>query len=81
MYRAMRYYGVTDAIVCTEAFAMPRTLYLARQNGIDAVGYELPSALGRASRRLGAEALKATLAVIEETFAPRDRAPVAVAHR
>ena len=40
MYRAMRYYGVTDAIVCTEAFAMPRTLFLARQNGIDAFGFK-----------------------------------------
>lgn len=81
MYRAIRYYAVTDAIICTEAFAMPRTLYLARENGIDAVGYELPSRLGRVPRRVGIEALKTTLAVFEETFLSRERPQVSVARR
>ena len=43
MYRAMHTYSVDQAIVCTERFAMPRALFLANQNGIDAVGYELAS--------------------------------------
>jgi SanA protein len=38
MQRARRVFGVRRAAVCTQAFHLPRALYLARQAGIDAVG-------------------------------------------
>ena len=69
MRRAWRNFGVDRAIVCTEALAMPRALFLAKHNGIDAVGLELPSPLGSHPRWIAIEALKTTLAFFEETFA------------
>jgi SanA protein len=39
MLRAARVFEVHDAVVCTQAFHLPRALYLARHAGIDAVGY------------------------------------------
>lgn len=38
MHRANAVFGVSDAIVCTQAFHLPRALFLARSFGIDAVG-------------------------------------------
>jgi SanA protein len=40
MVRARRVFGVTDAIVCTQRFHLGRSIYLARQYGIDAIGLE-----------------------------------------
>ncbi len=65
MNRAASLYGVTDAIVCTQAVNMARALYLARAAGIDAVGLALPSELGRSERYLATESLKSTLAFAE----------------
>ena len=38
MQRAARVFKVTAAIVCSQGVHLPRTIYLARQAGIDAVG-------------------------------------------
>jgi SanA protein len=38
MRRAATVFHVTDAIVCTQEFHLPRALWLARKAGIDAVG-------------------------------------------
>lgn len=38
MRRAARIYGVSRAVVCTQDFHLPRSLFLARREGIDAVG-------------------------------------------
>ncbi len=38
MHRARAVFGVRDAVVCTQQFHLPRSLYLARSFGIDAVG-------------------------------------------
>lgn len=40
MQRAAQVFLVRRAVVCTQAFHLPRSLYLARQAGIDAVGLE-----------------------------------------
>jgi SanA protein len=69
MYRAMHTFSIDQAIVCTERLAMPRTLFLANQNGIDAIGYELASPMSRHARFVAIEALKTTLAFVEETLA------------
>lgn len=38
MERAVRLFQVRDAVVCTQAFHLPRAVFLARRAGIDAVG-------------------------------------------
>lgn len=38
LVRARRVFGVTSAVVVSDGFHLPRALYLADQNGIDAVG-------------------------------------------
>lgn len=38
MDRARRVFGVRDAIICSQRFHLPRSVYLARRLGIDAVG-------------------------------------------
>jgi SanA protein len=40
MQRAARVFQVRDAVVCTQAFHLPRSVFLAREAGIDAVGLE-----------------------------------------
>ena len=38
MQRAARVFGVTEAIICTQAFHLPRSIFLARHAGIKAWG-------------------------------------------
>lgn len=38
MQRARRIFGVRDALICTQRFHLPRSIYLARHSGIDAFG-------------------------------------------
>jgi vancomycin permeability regulator SanA len=70
MARATQVFGVENAVVCTERMHMARALFLARQSGIDAVGLELESPMSRVPKWVLREALKTTLAVVEEGFAP-----------
>lgn len=39
MQRAARVFEVRDAVVCTQEFHLARSIFLAREAGIDAVGY------------------------------------------
>jgi vancomycin permeability regulator SanA len=71
MNRAAAFYGVTDAVVCTQAVNMARSIYLAQQAGIDAVGLALPTTLGQSTRYLATESLKATLAFAESNLLAR----------
>ncbi len=71
MNRAAAFYGVTDAVVCTQTVNLARSIYLARQAGIDAVGLGLPTALGRSTRYLATESLKSTLAFAESSLLTR----------
>jgi len=79
MYRATNVFAVDHAIICTEGLHMPRTLFLAQRNGIDAVGFELASPLSSRPRFVLTEALKTTLAFVEETVAPRPRVTASAA--
>jgi SanA protein len=65
MLNATRVFGVKDAIICTQDLYVQRTLFLASQAGLDAVGVGLPTGLSRSSRLVGVEALKTTLAFAE----------------
>jgi SanA protein len=38
MHRAREVFGVRDAAICSQRFHLPRSIYLARRFGIDAVG-------------------------------------------
>jgi SanA protein len=77
MNRAASLFDVADAVVCTQSVNMARSLFLARAAGIDAVGVALPTYLARSRRYLAVEALKTTLAVVEDAVRP---GPDAVAH-
>lgn len=62
LVRARRVFGVTDAVVVTDGFHLPRALYLAGANGIDAVGLSSVPVSTRvapwpATRELAARAL------------------------
>jgi vancomycin permeability regulator SanA len=81
MHRAADTFGVERAIVCTEALAMPRALFLARASGIDAVGLEVPSPLDHLPKWVAVEALKTTLAFVEETFSRPASAPASDTER
>ena len=78
MGRASAFYGVTDAVVCTQAVNLARSIYLAQQAGIDAVGLALPSTLDNSTRYLATESLKTTLAFAESQILarPTPAAPV-----
>jgi vancomycin permeability regulator SanA len=71
MNRAAAFYGVTEAIVCTQTVNMARSIYLARQAGIDAVGLALPTTLDDSRRYLATESLKTTLAFAESQLQAR----------
>jgi vancomycin permeability regulator SanA len=77
MNRASAYYGVTDAVVCTQTVNMARSLYLARAAGIDAVGLALPASFHPSTRYLAGESLKTTLAFAESQLRARPTAPPA----
>jgi vancomycin permeability regulator SanA len=65
MRNAARRFHVSTAVVCTQEISMDRALYLARENGIDAVGLTADRDLPHDLRWKGTEALKSTLAVVE----------------
>ena len=78
MNRAVAFYGVADAVVCTQTVNMARSLYLAQKAGIDAVGLALPSALDRSARYMATESLKTTLAFAESNLRAGPLRPVPV---
>jgi SanA protein len=42
-YRARHVFGVTQAVFVSQAFHLPRAIFLARHLGIDAYGFEAPN--------------------------------------
>jgi len=65
MQRAMRTFGVTSAIVCSQTQYMDRTLFLARAAGIDAVGFVADQRKTPTNYEIRLETLKALLAVVD----------------
>jgi SanA protein len=62
MVRAKKVFGIDSAVIVTDDFHLPRSLYLAGYNGIDAVGLSsvpVPSSINPrpANREIGARAL------------------------
>jgi vancomycin permeability regulator SanA len=88
MNRAADVFDVHDAVVCTQDVNVDRSVFLARQAGIDAVAVGAPSNLGRSARYVWRETLKTTLAFFEsflryspETHTGDHRQPSAIAAR
>ncbi len=65
-YRANAIFGVTKAILVTQAFHLPRAIYLCNQLGVDAVGVDADLRVYRTSSLLywNARELLATVAAI-----------------
>lgn len=60
--RAHRVFGVTECTIVTDDFHLPRALYIARHEGLDAIGYQtepLPSSVSPRThiREIGSRAL------------------------
>lgn len=70
MNRAARLYDVSGAVICTQEVNMPRSLFLARQAGIDSVGVVLPSRFVHSVPYRAREALKSSLAALESLIRP-----------
>ena len=67
MYRAARQFSVVEAVVCTQAFHLPRALYLARRAGIEASGLIADRQRYQMIRRaLAREWLARVLAILDE---------------
>jgi SanA protein len=67
--RAEALFGARSVIVCTQAFHLPRAVYLARRAGIDAVGLKTGGGLSAAGLyNLGRESLATVRGVIEAMF-------------
>jgi SanA protein len=67
-YRAKVIFGVTDAILVTQAFHLPRTIYLCSHLGVDSVGVEADLRVYRKSALLywNMRELPATVAALWE---------------
>jgi len=63
--RAAKTYGVTGAIVCSQAQHLDRTLFLARAAGIDAVGFIAAQHDTLSNYEVRLETLKSTLAFVD----------------
>jgi SanA protein len=64
--RAARVFRVRSAVVCTQAFHLPRAVYLARKAGIDAVGLRTGGGLAETGMRdLFRESLATVLALVD----------------
>ncbi|HEY0708318.1 MAG TPA: ElyC/SanA/YdcF family protein [Polyangia bacterium] len=74
--RAGSLFGVRGMVVCTQAFHLPRAVFLARQAGIDAVGLKVGANLGATSAYdLARESLATVRAVFDAQFLSSPRPP------
>ncbi|WP_437681127.1 SanA/YdcF family protein [Sorangium sp. So ce131] len=71
MQRAARVFGVRDAVVCTQAFHLPRALYLARAAGFPAVGYAADRRVYANAERDAQRELLATALTLLDTLSGR----------
>jgi SanA protein len=65
MWRAANLLHVSSAIICTQATNVTRAIFLARKEGIDAVGLIAPARTPASARAWRVDALKTVLAVID----------------
>ncbi len=47
MERAKKIFDIKNAIIVSQAFHLPRAIYIARQKGIDAIGYSTRQSFGK----------------------------------
>jgi len=68
MERARRVFLVRDAVVCTQAFHLPRSVFLARRAGIDAVGLVADRHVYAHARANEARELLATALAVADSY-------------
>ncbi|HEY0714970.1 MAG TPA: ElyC/SanA/YdcF family protein [Polyangia bacterium] len=71
--RAGSLFGVRGMVVCTQAFHLPRAVFLARQAGIDAVGLKVGANLGSTG---GYDLTRESLATVRAVFDAQFLSPV-----
>jgi len=79
MQRAAKLFGVTSAVICTQAQHADRTLFLAHAAGIDAVGFKAQMREKLPNYEVRYETLKATLAFVDTYMlhrGPREPGPL-----
>jgi vancomycin permeability regulator SanA len=80
MRNAADAFGVRDAVICTQKLHMARAIFLARQAGISAVGYEAAVDWSGSVKWQAVEVAKRVLAFTESRVLGRlDRAGTLVA--
>jgi SanA protein len=72
MWRAANLLHVSSAIICTQAPNVTRAIFLARSEGIDAVGLIAPVSTPAATRVWRVDALKTLLAIVDIVVLNRD---------
>jgi vancomycin permeability regulator SanA len=77
MRRAASLYELTDAIICTQDVHIARTIFIARDAGIAAVAFSLPSRLSESIRYMAFEFAKTGLAVAESYLRDGPELPTA----
>ena len=68
MHRAATLFGIGSATLCTQAFHLPRAVFLARKAGLDAIGVEADLRPYRHRARTVARELAATTQAFIETL-------------
>lgn len=71
MERAARVYGVRHAVVCTQPFHLPRSIFLARRAGIEVVGWPAGAELERVPAAIFFRESLATLMAVVDSFVLR----------
>jgi SanA protein len=72
MVRARNVFGIRGLVVCTQAFHLPRAVFLAQRAGIDAVGLKVGADLRETGvYDLARESLATVRAVIDAQFLAR----------
>lgn len=75
MQRAVSTYGIHEAALCTQRFHLPRSLYLARRAGMEAVGVAADRHIYQRARHAGAREWFARIRALLDEILATDSTP------